>query len=133
VDNDSGQAGGGGVFVQAKKKLSGVAIDFKTSSDFYYLCNNLYLIKTPELGATGESCMEDLFDASVRAAKVGGKSFNPKNDKDTATEYGKLVFADKVVRANYAKINFSKFTVIFDRILAVIDHYKSHKPSAATP
>jgi hypothetical protein len=29
--------------------------------------------------------MEDLFDASVRATKVNGKSFTPKEEKDTAT------------------------------------------------
>jgi RNA-directed DNA polymerase len=132
VDNGSGQSGGGGVFVQAKK-LTGGALDFKTNSDFYYLCHNLHLIKTPELGSTGESCMEDLFDASVRAQKVGGKNFNPKAEKDTATEYGKFVFADKVVRANYDKINFSQFTIIFDRISAAMVHYNANKPSSATP
>lgn len=76
--------------------------------------------------------MEDLFDTAVRSTKVDGKQFNPKDDKDTATEYGKMVFADKVVRPNYATINFSKFAVILDRILAVMAHYKAHKPSSAT-
>ena len=104
-----------------------------TKDDFYYICHNLYLIKTPELGSTGVSCMEDLFDASVRATKVDGKDFNPKDDKDTATQYGKLVFADRVVRANYDKIDFSQFSVILNRIVAVMAHYSAHKPSSATP
>lgn len=77
--------------------------------------------------------MEDLFEASVRAETVDGKTFNPKDDKDTATQYGKLVFADKVVRAKYATINFSQFTPILDRILAVMAHYSAHRPSSATP
>jgi len=76
--------------------------------------------------------MEELFDASARAVKVGGKSFNPKSDKDTATEYGKLVFADKVVRANYDKIDFSKFLLILNRVVAVMVRYSAHKPPSAT-
>ena len=132
VDNDSGQAGNAAVFSQAKKLIK-VPLSFTTTDDFYYLCHNLYLIKTPEMGVTGESCMEDLFDASVRATKVDGKDFNPKDDKDTATQYGKLVFADRVVRANYNKIDFSQFSVILNRIVAVMAHYSAYKPSSATP
>jgi RNA-directed DNA polymerase len=132
VDNDQGQSGKGGVFVQANKFLK-APVSFTSTKDFYYLCHNLYLIKTPEIGVAGESCMEDLFEASVRAETVDGKTFNPKDDKDTATQYGKLVFADKVVRAKYATINFSQFTPILDRILAVLAHYSAHKPSSATP
>jgi retron-type reverse transcriptase len=132
VDNDSGQAGKGGVFVQANKFLK-LPVNFASTNHFYHLCHNLYLIKTPELGGAGESCMEDLFDASVRAETVDGKTFNPKDDKDTVTQYSKIVFADKVVRAKYATINFSQFTVIFDRILAVLAHYSANKPSSATP
>ena len=132
VDNDSGQVGNAAVFSQAKKLIK-VPLSFTTTDDFYYLCHNLYLIKTPELGVTGESCMEDLFDASVRATKVDGKDFNPKDDKDTATQYGKLVFADRVVRANYNKIDFSQFSVILNRIVAVMAHYSTYKPSSATP
>lgn len=132
VDNDSGQVGNGAVFSQAKKLTKG-PLDFTTKDDFYYLYHNLYLIKTPELGSSGVSCMEDLFDASVRATKVDGKDFDLKDDKDTDTRYGKLVFADRVVRANYSKIDFSQFTTILDRIVAVMAHYSAHKPSSATP
>ena len=76
--------------------------------------------------------MENLFEASVLARTIDGKTFNPKTDKDTATFYSKIVFADKVVRPNYATINFSKYTLIFDRIMAVLAHYSAHKPSSAT-
>ena len=132
VDNDSGQLGG--VFAEANKLIKGSgAISFMTTNDYYHLCHNLYLIKTPEIGQTGESCMEDLFEASVKARILDGKTFNPKVDKDTATQYGKLIFADKVVRANYDKINFSKFALILNRILAAMTHYSAHKPPTATP
>lgn len=132
VDNDQGQSGKGGVFAQANKFLNPF-IDFQSTNDFYHLCHNLYLIKTPERGPTGISCMEDLFDAAVHAETIDGKTFNRKDDKDTATQYGKLVFADKVVRANYATIDFSQFKPIFDRILAVLAHYKASKPLSVTP
>jgi len=132
VDNDSGQLGS--VFAQANKLIkTGGPIGFTTINDFYHLCHNLYLIKTPEIGTAGESCMEDLFEASVLATTLDGKAFNPKDDKDTATQYGKFVFADKVVRPNYDKINFSQFAVILNRILAVMTHYSANKPRAATP
>ena len=121
VDNDAG-AGGKGIFALVKKLIS-VPIDYLTNNDFYHICYNLYLIKTPEMGHDGTSCMEDLFDASVLTTKVDGKEFDPTGDKDPAKYYGKLIFADQVVRANFAKINFGKFTTIFDRISAVIAHY----------
>jgi hypothetical protein len=77
--------------------------------------------------------MEDLFDASLRATTLDGKTFNPKNDQDTATQYGKMAFADKVVRANLDRINFSSFIPIFNRIWAVMVHYSAHKPPSASP
>lgn len=132
VDNDSGQTGGGGVFSQAKKLTKDkLEIGLKTNNDFYYLCHNLYLIKTPEMGDTGESCMEDLFEDSVLSKKLGGKTFNRKDDKDTENHYGKFVFADKIVRPNYSTIDFSKFSIILDRIMAVFLHYRMNKSSGA--
>ncbi|UDL96262.1 retron Ec67 family RNA-directed DNA polymerase/endonuclease [Lichenihabitans sp. PAMC28606] len=128
LDNDSG---GNAVFNQAKEMFK-IRVGYDTTEAFYHLCHNLYLIKTPEMGRTGESCMEDLFDEKTRKELVDGKTFNPKADKDTATQYGKMVFADRVVRANYAMINFDKFKPLLERIVAVLDHFDANKPKAAT-
>lgn len=48
VDNDQGQSGKGGVFAQANKFLK-TPVSFTSTNDFYYLCHNLYLIKTRSL------------------------------------------------------------------------------------
>jgi predicted transcriptional regulator len=44
-------------------------------------------------------------------------------------EYGKAIFAAKVVQPNIAKINFDKFDPILTRIEKVIEaHIKNHAP-----
>jgi RNA-directed DNA polymerase len=105
-------------------KTGGKAITLLSSDPFYRLAENLYLVKTPELGPTGASCSEDLFDKSVLSTPVDGKKFNPAKQIDPAKEYGKIVLAEKVVRAGAATIDFSKFKMLLDRIVAVIDDYK---------
>ena len=55
VDNDNGlQPIGGSV-----KKNFGLSITTDLTENFYFITENLYLIKTPE--ANGQSCIEDLF------------------------------------------------------------------------
>lgn len=102
-------------------------ISLATTDDFYRLCENLYLVKTPSVRtrATGESCIEDFFPASVLSEKVDGKVFNPAKTIDPSKEYGKAIFADKVVRPKARTIDFSGFVPLLDRIVAVIDSYGS--------
>jgi len=92
---------------------------------FYRITRNLYLVKTPEMGPTGHSKIEDLFKASTLATTVMGKTFNPNDDIDTDKEYGKVVFAERVVAPNASKIDFSGFEPLLDRIVAVIAHHNS--------
>jgi hypothetical protein len=99
------------------------------SAQFYHLHRNLYLVKTAEQPPTGKSCIEDFFDAKTLATTLDGKKFNPKSDYDSSKEFGKGTFAEKLIRAHADKIDFSKFTSILERIVAVIDHYKP--PSVA--
>ncbi len=128
LDNDSG---GNAVFSQANS-LFRSKVGLGSKDLFYHLCHNVYLIKTPELGSTGESCMESLFEDKVLKQTIDGKTFSPSTEKDTGTHYGKLVFADKVVRVNYDTINFDAFKPLLDRVIAVLDHYALNKPNAAT-
>lgn len=106
------------------RKTFGKTVTLTSASPFYHLCRNLYLIKTPELGLKGTSCIEDLFDSSVLKFVVDGKTFNPAKEIDTTSEYGKIVLAEKVVRPNAGTIDFKKFGGILDRIVAVMDDYK---------
>lgn len=120
IDNDDG----------AKEIFSVLNTKYKIKASltstlaFYHICQNLYLVKTPEQGAVGTSCIEDFFPASVRAMKLDSKSFNPSKQLDPAKEFGKVPFAEKVVLPNKDKIDFTNFTPIFDRIIAAIDDYK---------
>lgn len=57
--------------------------------------------------------------------KLGDKTFNPSKQLDPAKEFGKVPFAEKIILPNRDKINFAKYSSIFDRIVAAIDHYKA--------
>jgi RNA-directed DNA polymerase len=93
--------------------------------------DNLYLIKTPEGPGDGTSCIESFFDAQLKATVVDGRTFNPENNYSSATEYGKAVFADKVVAPNADRINWTPFAPLLARIASVIAHYKAPAMSTA--
>ena len=120
VDNDSG---GADVF-SAMKKNCKVQPTLKTTDPFYFVGYNLYVVKTPEHGHSGASCIEDLFDKKLKDTKLNGKSFDKENDMDNSTHYGKFAFADHVVRPAVGIADFSGFIPLFDRIVAVLDDYK---------
>src|SRR3954447_17831087 len=82
------------------------------------------LVKTLEKGGGKKSCIEDCFSQAVLKTKLNGKKFNPAKESGSETEYGKHVFAEKVVRPNAGTINFAKFVPLLKRLVAVIDHYK---------
>jgi RNA-directed DNA polymerase len=125
VDNDGGADG---IF----KYLSGkhVAVSLTSTAAFYHISKNLYLVKTPETGAKGDSCIEELFDKSLWKEKVEGKSFNIKKEHASPTEYGKTVFAEKVILPNAKTIDFANFEPLLQRIISVVESYT---PSKAAP
>jgi RNA-directed DNA polymerase len=121
VDNDDG------LTAQLKtdlKKHFDVDIGLLSTQPFYRLANNIYLIKTPEAGASGISCIEDCFDPSTRSIRLDGKAFNPAKKIDVTTEYGKAPFAEKVVIPNAKQISWDGFDPLLARIDAVISDYK---------
>lgn len=101
----------------------GVTVTLKSPNPFFHVTDNLYLVKTPEKGVNGLSCIEDFFDPSLLQTDLEGKKFNPNKVHNADDEYGKFVFAEKVVRPNVATIDFSGFATLLDRIVAVIDDY----------
>jgi RNA-directed DNA polymerase len=120
IDNDDGADE---IFAVIQKQF-GLKIGRSSTAGFYHLCHNLFLVKTPELGAHGTSRIEDLFDSSIQKTIVEGKSFNPGKIIDTAKEYGKIVLAEKVIRPNANKIDFTAFEKLLDRVTSVLSHYK---------
>jgi RNA-directed DNA polymerase len=126
IDNDSGSKN---VF-SLMTSLFHVTASIATDLPFYQLSSNLYVVKTPPVAADGSSYIEQLFDPSLLATIVDGKKFNPNKEHDAPGEYGKKIFAEKVVRPNQSSIDFTKFAVILDRIVAVVDHHAASKAAA---
>lgn len=125
IDNDSGSCP---VFKAIKSSYK-TEITITSTSLFYYVCHNLYLIKTPEIGSSSVSCIESLFKQEVLDTKLAGKSFSMEKEFNGSTHYGKFDFADRVVRANIGNIDFSGFNGLFDRVVAVIEDYKKRVKS----
>lgn len=119
IDNDSAAED---IFKTLSKNYD-LAVTWKSSDQCFHVTENLYLVKTPEKGADGLSCIEDFFEATLLGTVLDGKTFNSKKDMNPATEYGKFVFAEKVVRLKADTINFLGFTPLLQRITAVIDDY----------
>ena len=123
IDNDDGAKNIFSAFRQTYK----ISVCQKSSESFYHVTDNLYLVKTPEQGACGESRIEDFFEPWVQRIEIKGKKFNPRGENLSSDEYGKFVFATEVVKRNASKIDFSKFTSILNRITAVIDDYSTRR------
>ncbi|SDL20560.1 retron Ec67 family RNA-directed DNA polymerase/endonuclease [Pseudomonas indica] len=130
LDNDTGF---NSIEVLLKSKITnaavypaGLGIAGCRNSDFIHVLHNLYLVLTP-LGTAKSTAIEDLFSRSTLKEIVSGKTFNPSNKMDPAKEYGKEVFAKKVVLAKKGNIDFVGFRPILDRIVQCIDHYNSIK------
>ena len=119
IDNDDGANEIFGV----AKQICGSTISHSSTDPFYKIHKNLYLIKTPSLTAKPKTCIEDLFDISVRSILIDGKGFDPNKKHGDDTKYGKARFAEKIVQPNKDKIDFSAFDSILDGIVGAIDDY----------
>ncbi len=93
IDNDGGATG---IFKMLSNSFA-VTVNHTSTADYYRVCENLYLVKTPEYGANGHSAIEDLFDSSVTSRLISGKPFDRNKDHGDSTSYGKQVFAERVV------------------------------------
>jgi hypothetical protein len=123
IDNDKA----GNDVLKAVNGAYGLKIDLKSKDPFYKIYANLYLVKTPESKGTGESKIEDLFKKKLLKTKVNGKIFNAENKTNSAKEYGKSIFAEKVVRPNADSVDFSNFEVLLQRLVDAIVDYKPPK------
>lgn len=120
-DNDSGPTT---VFKNAKKKC-GTTISKTTTDPFYHLGENLYLVKVPEVTPAADRDIEDLFQPALLTKLVDGKPFNKKKDHGDDTAYGKVIFAEKVVRQDAANVDFSGFADLLSRIDQCLTHYQT--------
>jgi len=121
VDNDDGAK----EIFSALKAEAKLDVSVTSKDDFYYVCRNLYVVKTPEKMIGGKSCIEDLFPSKLLATKLDGKSFNMKKEHDAPGEYGKQAFAEKVVVPNCGTIDFKAFKPLLKRIESAIIDYQA--------
>ncbi len=127
IDQDSGAKE---VFKKASQ-ITGKKVD--GHAEFYHLVENLYLVTIPLLKGSKETMIEDLFFKPVTSKKIEGKKFNPDTKTfDRNTEYGKQIFAEKVVKAGQSTINFSRFRKLLKRIEAAIIDFDTKVGSAGT-
>ena len=119
IDNDDGAKS----LLKTLSSNFGINVGLKSPELFFHITDNLYLVKTPEKGATGASCIENLFEPALLATELDGKKFNSNKEHGADSEYGKFLFAEKVVRPNAGTINFTGFAPLLQRIVAAIDHY----------
>ena len=127
IDNDEGA----NTVFKAIKNSFKIKISHKSIESFYHLHENLYIIKTPEIGKNSKSCIEDLFDPELRETPIDGKTFDFSKKNKADDKHGKTVFATKVVRPNADKIDFSRFGDLLDRIIAVLDDYYVRRKSSS--
>ncbi len=128
-DNDDGLKS---VIKNAKSKI-GKTVSTTMTDPFYHLGLNLYLVKVPEGSPPVDKDIESLFDPALLATVLGGKKFNPKKEHADHTEYGKVIFAEAVVRANAGTVDFSGFDGLLTRIEDVLKHYAASLAAAAVP
>jgi RNA-directed DNA polymerase len=121
IDNDSGAK----PIYSVMKKLSASKTDVSGDEDFYHVCKNLYVVPTPKINGK-QSKIEDFFDKATLATKIDGKTFNAENTPlANSNQYGKQMFATKVIQQNAGTINFQAFAPLLDRVVKVISHYEA--------
>ena len=92
---------------------------------FVHVFKNVYAVPTPFGPDSAPSKIEDLFDDAIKATTIDGKAFNSANVIDKEKEYGKKVFAHKVVTPKATTIDFSGFRPLLTNIAAAITHHRS--------
>ncbi|WP_122439438.1 retron Ec67 family RNA-directed DNA polymerase/endonuclease [Pseudomonas viridiflava] len=96
-------------------------------TEFIHALENLYIVLTPRGIPDKHTAIEELFSQKVRDEVISGKTFNHTNKVDIKKEYGKEIFAKKVILANKSSVDFSGFRVLLNRIVQCIEHYDSIK------
>lgn len=112
IDNDDG----------AKEIKKRIKYDQNGNSKlFSYFKENLYVLVIPRVE---NKAIEDLFDPEILRHKVEGKTFNRGKKRDIKKEYGKIIFAKKVIEPFQKSINFDGFKEVFDGLKLIIKDYQ---------
>ena len=90
----------------------------------YNIFENLFVVFANEKQNTE---IEDLFENKILKTKLEGKLFNRNSELNTKTDYGKHVFAERVIKLNQDKINFSNFKPLLNKLVHIIDEYEKFR------
>lgn len=118
IDNDDGADG-----IKKRLKIKGN----ETHTHFYHFAENLYVLIIPK-----NKAIEDLFDSTTLGTKIDGKTFNSKKKIDIKTEYGKSIFAEKVIRPKQKDIDFNGFKEVFDTLKLIVKDYQTKMMDEST-
>ncbi|MEK0338526.1 MAG: hypothetical protein QQN41_13940, partial [Nitrosopumilus sp.] len=115
VDNDDGS---GRIKSRIKNQLE---IKDELNADKHYkFIDNLYIMFAPT-EKTG--AIEDLFDTVTLNTKLNSKIFSRVKTINKEKEYGKIVFAEKVIKVKQKEINFDNFKSVFDKFKLIIKEH----------
>jgi len=89
---------------------------FDKSEQFIHVVKNLYAIPTPGQ----HSKIEDFFHDAIKSTQIDGKVFSLEKELDREAEYGKNVFAHKVVAPKAQEIDFTLFRPLLMNLSAAI-------------
>lgn len=123
VDNDAGAKDIYGAIsgITKQKRPTG-------AEQFIRVVGNMYVVPTP-LGPGGATtAIEDFFDAATLAERLGTKTFSRAPKFDDTKHFGKAAFAREIVEKKAGSIDFSKFSNILDRVVAVMADYAKRHP-----
>jgi RNA-directed DNA polymerase len=126
VDNDSE----GEKICAAIKKLTKKSVP--KTEPYVHIAENLYMVLTPLKAGTDKSTIEDFFADKIKNLNLGGKKFNPDNNADSTLYFGKHILS-QYVRENAARIDFTGFAGLLDRISAAIEAHQSKQAVVAAP
>lgn len=119
VDNDQ-QSGDMWSFI---KETTESKTDIDGAKPFYHVAKNLYVVPIPS-GGKKDVYIEKLFPSKWLAETLDGRKFKPiqkKGEKLKSNEYGKMEFAEKVIRGNRGKVDCSPFLPLLHAICDIID------------
>lgn len=118
-DNDEGAKN----LFKLISKDSNTTISASTKSNYYYLFENLYIVKIPEKSTNTK--IEDLFPSLLRGTKVDGRVFELEPHPTNAPTYSKQYFAEKIVRKNRNATVYADFHTLLARISSCITNYRT--------
>ena len=97
---------------------------------FVHVFKNMFAVPTPFGPGAALSRIEDFFDDTIKATVINGKTLSSGKTIDKDKEYGKKVFAHRVVRPKADTIDFTGFRPLLTNIVAAI---KQHKAAVMSP